>query len=207
MVGPKLSARGPLVHEDCVISNSELGRFVEIGARTRVSNSTIGDYSYCDRDCDIANTQVGKFANIASAVRIGATDHPLDRASLHHFMYRSADYWPDAEHDADWFAARVARVAFIGHDTWIGHGAQIKPEVTIGHGAVVASGAVVTKDVEPYTIVTGVPAQPLRRRQPPEIAARLIALAWWDWDHDRLRATLEDFRRLSAVAFLEKYEG
>ncbi|GHG92425.1 LbetaH domain-containing protein [Pseudodonghicola xiamenensis] len=207
MVGPKLSARGPLVHEDCVISNSDLGRFVEIGARTRMSNSTMGDYSYCDRDCDIANTQVGKFANIASAVRIGATDHPLDRASLHHFMYRSADYWPDADHDADWFAARAARVAHIGHDTWIGHGAQIKPEVTIGHGAVVASGAVVTKDVAPYTIVTGIPAQPLRHRQPPEIAERLIALTWWDWDHDRLRETLKDFRSLGAEAFLDKYEG
>jgi hypothetical protein len=56
--------------------------------------------------CDIANADVGKFANIASLVRIGATDHPLDRASLHHFMYRSALYWDDAEDDADWFAQR-----------------------------------------------------------------------------------------------------
>jgi hypothetical protein len=57
--------------------------------------STLGDYSYTTRFCDLANTTVGKFCNIAAFARIGPTDHPLDRASLHHFMYRSADYWPD----------------------------------------------------------------------------------------------------------------
>jgi hypothetical protein len=120
-------------------------------------------------------------------------------------MYRSADYWPDAEHDAEFFAHRESRRTVIGHDTWIGHGAIIKPEVTVGHGAVVAAGAVVTKDVAPYTIVAGCPATPLRERQPPAIADRLIALAWWDWDHARC-AALEDFRALPAEAFLEKYE-
>ena len=84
---------------------------------------------------------------------------------------------------------------------------MIKPEVTVGHGAVVAAGAIVTRDVEPYTIVAGTPANPLRRRQPPEIADRLIALAWWDWNHDRLRDALDDFRTLSAEAFLERHGG
>jgi len=79
--------------------------------------------------------------------------------------------------------------------------------VTIGHGAVVASGAVVTRDVAPYTIVAGLPATPVRDRVPPAISERLIALAWWDWSHDQLRAALEDFRRLSAEAFLEKHGG
>ena len=55
-------------------------------------------------------------------------------------------------------------------------------------------------------IVAGTPAKRLRLRQPPQIADRLIALAWWDWSHDVLRDRLEDFRRLTAEAFLEKYE-
>ena len=84
---------------------------------------------------------------------------------------------------------------------------MIKPEVTVGDGAVVAAGALVTKDVAPYTIVAGTPATPLRERQPREIAERLIALGWWDWDHSALRAALEDFRTLTAEAFLERYEG
>lgn len=202
----KLKAAAPVIGDGCEIVDVELGRYIEIGQGSRVAYTMFGDYSYCDRLCDIANAEIGKFTNIASFVRIGATDHPLDRASIHHFMYRSADYWEDVEHDAEWFAKRRARRARIGHDTWIGHNAQIKPEVEIGHGAVVASGAVVTKSVAPYTIVAGLPATPIRRRQPEELAERLIALAWWDWGHATLRDALDDFRTLSAEAFLNKHE-
>lgn len=203
----RLSADTPFIHPDCAITNSTFGAYVEIGKGSRVAHSVFGDYSYCDRYADIANAQVGKFANIAAFVRIGATDHPLHTASCHHFLYRSDDYWGDADRDAGFFAHRNSRVAFIGHDTWLGASAMIKPEVTLGHGAVVAAGAVVTKDVDPYTIVAGTPAKPLRLRQPRDIADRLIALAWWDWPHDALRRALEDFRALEAEAFLEKYGG
>jgi phosphonate metabolism protein (transferase hexapeptide repeat family) len=196
----------PLVHETARVTNSTLGRYTEVGPGSIVLNSTLGDYSYTTRFCDLANTEVGKFSNIAAHTRIGPTDHPLDRASLHHFMYRSADYWPDAEHDAAFFAHRESRRTVIGHDTWIGHGAIIKPEITVGHGAVIAAGAVVTKDVAPYTIVAGCPATPIRDRQPPDIADRMIRLAWWDWDHARIRDALEDFRALPASTFLDKYE-
>lgn len=204
---PRLSATEPLLHEGSSVGDSTLGAFVEIGVGSRVSHSQIGDYSYCDRYSDIANATVGKFSNIAAFTRIGATDHPLDMASLHHFLYRSNDYWDDAEADAAFFEKRHARRTTIGHDTWIGNGAQVKPDVTLGHGAVVAAGAIVTRDVAPYTIVAGTPARLLRPRQPAEIAERLIALAWWDWDHARLRATLKDFRALKAEEFLEKYGG
>ena len=197
----------PFLHPDVDLTDTRLGRYVEIGRGSRLAHSVIGDYSYCDRYADIANADVGKFANIAAFSRIGATDHPLHTASCHHFLYRSDDYWDDADRDTAWFDKRRARRATIGHDTWIGAGAMVKPEVTLGHGAVVGSGAVVTKDVDPYTIVVGNPARVLRLRQPRAIADRLIALAWWDWSHDRLRETLADFRNLPAEAFLEKYEG
>ncbi|MFZ5963658.1 DapH/DapD/GlmU-related protein [Thalassococcus sp. BH17M4-6] len=203
---PRLSANTPFVHPDCEVSDSIFGAYVEIGKGSRVANTIFGDYSYCDRYADIANARIGKFANIAAFSRIGATDHPLHTAACHHFLYRSDDYWDDARRDEAFFARRRSRTAHIGHDTWIGAGAMIKPEVTLGDGAVVAAGAVVTKDVAPYTIVAGTPATPLRPRQPPAIADRLIALAWWDWSHDALRAALADFRTLSAEAFLDKYE-
>lgn len=203
---PRLSAGTPLIHPGCAITpDCRLGRFVEIGADSRLSNVALGDYSYCDRWCDIANARIGRFSNIAAGARIGATDHPMDRASQHHFLYRSDDYWDDAARDEDWFARRRSRLAHIGHDTWIGAMAMVKPEVTVGAGAVVAAGAVVTKDVAPYWIVAGVPARPLRQRMPERVAEGLIALAWWDWDHETLRARLEDFRTLTAEAFLERY--
>jgi len=201
-----LHADGAVIHPDCEITDCEFGAFTEVGRGSRLAHVAMGDYSYCDRVCDLANAEIGKFANIASFVRVGATDHPMDRASLHHFLYRSASYWEDAGDDGAWFDMRRARVARIGHDTWIGHNAQVKPEVTVGHGAVVAAGAVVTRDVAPYTIVAGVPAKPLRARLAPGLARRMMALAWWDWDHARLRAALADFRALSAEAFLERHE-
>lgn len=196
-----------VLHPDVDLNEVTLGAYVEIGKGARISHAEFGDYSYCDRYCDIANATIGKFSNIASFTRIGATDHPLETASCHHFLYRSADYWDGVENDPAFFAHRLSRRAHIGHDTWLGHNCMIKPEVTVGDGAVVAAGAVVTRDVAPYTIVAGTPAVPLRDRQPTAIADRLIALAWWDWDHDALRAALADFRTLKAEAFLDKYEG
>ena len=105
----------------------------------------------------------------------------------------------------EFFAQRRAKRVTIGHDTWLGHGSTILPGVTVGDGAAVGAGAVVSKDVAPYTIVGGVPAKPIRERFDRRTAERYQALAWWDWDHARLRAALDDFRELSAEAFLEKY--
>lgn len=203
----RLEAETPFIHDGCSLTDTTFGRFVEIGAGSRIAHSEFGDYSYCDRYADIANATVGKFSNIASFTRIGATDHPLHTAACHHFLYRSADYWDDADNDEAFFERRKSRRAYIGHDTWIGNGAMIKPEVTLADGAVVASGSVVTRDVGPYEIVAGTPARHLRYRQRTQIAERMIALAWWDWSHDKLRETLPDFRSLPAEAFLEKYES
>lgn len=203
---PKLSATEPLIHPGATVANSTFGAWVEVGEGARVLNSTFEDYAYCDRFADIANTTVGRFSNIAAMTRIGPTDHPFAHAAQHHFLYRSSYYWDDAADDPGFFAARAARRTTLGADCWIGHGAIIKPEVTVGIGAIVASGAVVTKDVAPFMIVAGCPAAPIRARFPAQVIDRLLALAWWDWDHDRLRAALEDFRALKAEAFLERYE-
>ena len=203
---PRLTADTPFIHPECEITASDFGAYVEIGKGSRIAHSVFGDYSYCDRYADVANARIGKFANIASFTRIGPTDHPMQQASLHHFLYRSDDYWDEATRDADFFAHRQSRLAHIGHDTWIGHGAVIRPEVRIGDGAIVAAGAIVTRDMPPYQIVAGGPASPLRARFEPKTAARLQQLAWWDWDHQTLRARLPDFRSLPIEAFLEKYE-
>jgi phosphonate metabolism protein (transferase hexapeptide repeat family) len=204
---PNLSPDTPHIHPGCQITNSRFGAYCEVGAASRILNSTFGDYAYCDRLSDIANTTIGKFANIAAMTRIGPTDHPMDHASLHHFLYRSSYYWPDATDDPAFFAAREARRTLLGPDTWIGHGAIIKPGLTVGTGAVIASGAVVTRDVPAYMIMAGIPATPLRPRFNAAVADRLLALAWWDWDHARLRDALPDFRSLRAEAFLDRHEA
>lgn len=201
----KLSQK-PWIDPTATVTDCVLGRYTEIAANCHVSEAEIGDYSYVMEYGQIWCATIGKFSNIAAQVRLNATHHPMDRATLHHFTYRAGDYWDDAGHEDDFFAARRAKRVHIGHDTWLGHGSTILPGVTVGDGAVVGSGAVVTKDVAPYTIVGGVPARPIRDRFTREIAGRMQALGWWDWEHDHLRAALDDFRVLSAGAFLDKYQ-
>ena len=197
----------PLVHETARVNQSTLGRYTEIGAHCHVAYSTVGDYSYCVGGTQIAYSTIGKFSNIAAHVRIYASMHPMERASLHHFTYRSAQYFEGESDDAAFFEWRSGNDIHIGHDTWIGHGAVIMPGVKIGNGAIVGANAVVTKDVADFAVAVGVPARTIRQRFSDDVASRLDALAWWDWDHERLRQALPDFRNLGIEAFLEKHEG
>jgi phosphonate metabolism protein (transferase hexapeptide repeat family) len=197
----------PLIDPTAEVRNSTIGRYCEIGARTKFAESTLGDYSYIVNDGDVIGTTIGKFCSIAAMVRINPGNHPMHRASQSHFTYRASAYFPGEADDDAFFAWRRAHPVTIGHDVWIGHGAIILPGVTVGTGAVIAAGAVVTKDVAPYTIAGGLPAKALRPRFPEGIAARMLALAWWDWDHDRLHKALPGFRQLSAEQFLDQYGG
>lgn len=196
----------PHVHPAARVAGSVLGRYTEVAEGSHILESTIGDYSYTARFADIAYSTLAKFVNVAAFTRINPGEHPHHRASLHHFMYRSSYYWPDEPDEKHVFDWRRSRPVSIGNDTWIGHGAVIMKGVTVGDGAVIASNAVVTKDVPPYAIVGGLPAKFIKWRHSPAVAERLQAMAWWNWDHEQLRLALPDFRSLSAEAFLEKYE-
>ena len=196
----------PLIHGSATVADCTIGSWTEIAESCQVSECRLGDYSYMMRECEVWAADIGKFANIASHVRINATNHPVWRATLHHFTYRAGDYFEDAGDEEEFFGWRRASRVTIGHDVWIGHGATILPGVAIGNGAVIGAGAVVSKDVPAYTIVGGVPTKTIRPRFPDGIGERMDRLAWWDWDHARLRGALEDFRRLDAAEFVEKHE-
>lgn len=130
--GTKLSPEGALVHPGADVAGSTFEGWTEVGAGSRIVGSHFEAYAYCDRFADIAYTSVGRFANIAAMTRIGPTDHPFEHAAQHHFLYRSSYYWADATDDPEHFAARAARRTVLGPDCWIGHGAIVKPDLTIG---------------------------------------------------------------------------
>lgn len=197
----------PRVHGSASLRNAMLGRFTELKERVQFWDSELGDYSYVERHSEVIYAKIGKFCAIASDVRINALHHPMERISQHKITYRPNEYFLGAKIDKVFREHRIARPVIIGHDVWLGHGAIVLPGVTIGHGAVVAAGAVVTKDVAPHAIAAGVPATFLKWRFAPEISVRIIRLAWWDWEHDRLADAVEDMRLLSVQSFLAKYEG
>jgi hypothetical protein len=197
----------PTIHPTATVRDSMLGRYTEVGARTSVAETRMGDYSYVVHDSDIIYTTIGKFCSVAAMTRINPGNHPMQRAAQAHFTYRASAYFEGEADEADFFDWRRSTPVTIGHDVWIGHGAIILPGRSIGTGSVVAAGAVVTKDVAPYTIVGGAPARVIRRRFPEAIGERLQTLAWWDWDHDRLRQALPDFRTLSVEEFLARHGG
>lgn len=183
----------PDIASDAHVHDCELGRYTEIAAGARLVDTTLGDYSYVMERSDITGTTIGKFTNIASDVRINPGNHPMDWVSQHHFLYRQRLYGMGEEDNRAFFEWRKRQRVTIGHDCWIAHRAILLPGVTIGNGAVVAAGAVVTKDVSPYTVAAGVPAQPVKKRFPLHIWQAIEKTAWWDWDHETLKERLKDF--------------
>ncbi len=199
---PKLLSPEPTIHAGCRLVDSHVGAWTELGAETTMLESTFGDYSYAAGQVSIVYADVGKFCSIAAQTRINPGNHPMHRVTQHHFTYRRNMYG-FGEDDHDFFAWRRAHRCRIEHDVWLGHGSIIMPGVTIETGAVVGSGAVVTKDVPPYTIVAGVPAKPIRARFPLPIAEKLLAIGWWEWDHETLQARFDELLNLDL--FIEKY--
>jgi len=206
MAGKMLSTE-PAVDPTASVRDCQLGAYTEVGARTILLEVAMADYSYVVNDAQITYTTIGKFCSIAAMTRINPGNHPMHRASQAHFTYRAGSYFPGESDDAEFFAWRRGHHVHIGHDVWIGHGAIVLPGRNIGTGAVIAAGAIVTKDVPAYTIVAGNPARIVRRRFSEDVAGRLASLAWWDWDHDKLRAALPDFRKLGIEDFLSAYEA
>lgn len=111
------------------------------------------------------NAEIGRFCSIGRRCSIGAARHAIGGLTSHPFG-------EPVGHD-------TGPSTRIGNDVWIGDNVVIVAGVSVGDGAVIGAGAVVTRDVEPYAIVVGVPARLLRSRVPPGLAAQLVASRWW----------------------------
>ena len=193
----------PTVDENVILEETAIGSYTHIQSHCVFCNTVVGDYSYFGGYNQVFYANIGKFCSVASYARINTTNHPTyDRIAQHHFTYRSKRFG-FGEDDALFFEQRKNKSVTVGNDVWIGHNAIIMPGLTIGNGAVIGAGAVVTKDVEPYAVVVGVPARKLRMRFPDAMVKKIERLKWWDWNHQTLKERLSDFRDMDA--FIKKY--
>lgn len=196
----------PRVHSSSLLRDTVLGQFTDIAERVNLAECEVGDYTYIERHVEAIYTTIGKFCAVAANARLNALNHPMERISQHKITYRPNEYFVYAKVDKAFREMRQQARVVIGHDVWIGHGAIVLPGLSIGHGAVVAAGAVVTKNVEPYAVVAGVPAKRIKWRFEKLIRGRIIELAWWNWEQERLMAAVADMQVMGVEAFLEKYE-
>lgn len=130
---------------------------------------------------------IGSFCAIGSGSHfiMNGANHELNPITTYPFgIFRGG--WPMTAHPCD-----IRGDTVVGSDVWIGFNATILPGRSIGHGAIVGAGSMVTKDVPPYAIVGGNPARILRRRFDDATVERLLALAWWDWPVERIVAHLD----------------
>lgn len=176
------------------IENSQFGRNVDLQRFSMIYNSQMGDYSYVGRNFTCWHAKIGKFCSISWNVGIGGANHDYNRISQHAFLYANQFGMLDIGQQPGY--DRFTTDCVIGNDVWIGCNAVICRDVHIGDGAVIGAGSVVTKDVEPYTIVAGVPAKVIKRRCSSELAKRLCATKWWDLDPAIIKDHFAQFNEL-----------
>lgn len=166
------------------VKNSQIDKSSKIESGCNIVDLTMGRHSFCGYDCEIVNCEIGSFCSIANNVIIGGPMHPMAWVSMSPVFYKGRDSVKAkfSTHDLP-----AAKKTFIGHDVWIGQYSLIKQGVNIGTGAVIGMGSVVTKDVEPYSIVAGSPAREIRKRFNDSTITKLLKSKWWKFDDDQLK--------------------
>lgn len=166
-------------------------------------NIIVGDYTYYDDFEDVNNFEknvkyhfdfigdrliIGKFCMIASDVVfiMNGANHLSSGVTAYPFAIFGGD-WADAMQDVTYPSKGDT---IVGNDVWIGYNVTIMPGITIGDGAIIATNATVTKDVAPYTVVGGNPAQLIKKRFSDEQITKLLELQWWNWDIEKITQNL-----------------
>lgn len=170
---------GLIVHEGATCSRVRIGQYSSFGCYTFVSDTFKG--CYC---------------TFASRVSVSAFSHPTDWLSIHEFQYRDVSniYGDTIFEPGTNLLQNSEKVTHIGSDVWIGDNAVVGRDLTIGHGTIIGMGAVVVKDVEPYSIVVGNPGRTLRNRFDDCTVNELLDLQWWQLSISDMKGI--DFRNV-----------
>jgi len=165
-IGPRATINAGVILDIAVqiSANCIIFKNVKIGKHTSINQTTIID-----------SGEIGKYCSIAPFCHIGAGNHAKDFLSSSQSMYGNKNIIGIEPIYNSWPFPPI-----IGNDVWISSHVVVTQGVTIGHGAIVAAGAVVTKDVPPYAIAAGVPAKVISYRFSEKTIEKILSLAWWD---------------------------
>lgn len=179
-------------------------------------NIMVGDYTYYDDFENVGNFEknvkylfdftgdkliIGKFCMIASGVEfiMNGANHLANGISSYPF----AIFGNGWEHAMDNKTYPIKGNTVIGNDAWIGYQATIMPGIEVGDGAIIAAKSVVTKDVEPYSIVGGNPARLIRKRFDDATIRKLLDIQWWNWPPEKITRHVADLTGEDVNALLD----
>lgn len=167
-----------------------------------IQADSIGKYTYINKYCliDKNSVSIGRFCSIAYSVKIGLGTHPVDWVSSHSFAY-DKKYGFQSNNKS--FQNQSSRSCVIGNDVWIGANSIILAGVHVGDGAIIGANSLVTKDVEPYSIVFGNPANFHRFRFSNEIRKKMLKIKWWNWSDEKIKKNIIYFN--NPQLFCEKF--
>ncbi len=174
------------------------GPHVVIYPGAEVMASAVGRYSYVGHAAKVIHCQIGSFCSIAPTAIVGGFLHPSQEwVSTSPVFFSTRRQCGVSFADRDRFQETAETV--VGNDVWIGYRAIILPGVRVADGAIIGSGAVVTKDVESYAIVGGVPARVIKKRFSDQDIQWLLEARWWDWPPEALQAHWEHFSSVDSL--------
>ena len=189
------------IGDECDIENSLLEDKSELGRRNLIRNIKLGRGSYTGTNTVIKNSEIGRYTSIAWNVSVGGGKHNYKNMSMY------TDYWYKRtfEIDVEPKEKSLPKITTVGNDVWIGVGAIINSEISIGDGSVIGAGAVITKDVPPYSIVVGVPGKVIKKRFDDEVIELLKEIKWWEWDDLEIKRIIPVLRSEPHINELRKF--
>lgn len=176
--------KGTKISPLSTLTDVSVGENVGIRPLVKMERTTIGKCSCMGTLSAAYDTSIGKFCSIARECYIGGASHPLDRVSTSGCFYLKFNFTGKCyyENDYNWHTRTT-----IGNDVWLGIRTIVLGGVTIGDGAVIGAGSIVTKDVGPYEIWAGNPARFIRKRFDDDTIEKLLESKWWDWSDEELK--------------------
>ncbi len=165
--------------------DSKVGIKSHILSNCTMNHSQIGNYSYCGKNALIQYSKIGNYCSIANEVIIGLGSHPIHLFSTSPVFYKKKNPLNIKLVEND-YKFNEYKAITIGNDVWIGARVIVMDGVSIGDGAIIAAGAVVTKDIPAYAIVAGIPAKVIKYRFDPKAIKKLLNTKWWEKTPDEI---------------------